>query len=460
MKYFYPLLILLLCSPLLHSQTIDITLNLVSDEFSSPVNLQHAGDDRLFVVEQFGRIRILNSDGSINPDPFLDISGQISAGGERGLLGLAFHPDYDTNGFFYVNYTDTAGDTQVSRFSVSSENPDLADPSSELPIIDYNQPQSNHNGGCLAFGPDGYLYISSGDGGGSGDTNNRAQNTELLLGKMLRIDIDTPVGGNNYSIPADNPFAGDPSKAQEIWAYGLRNPWKFSFDADTGDMWIGDVGQGDVEEIDRAGSTEAGLNYGWRCYEGSEPFNTTGCPEPSELTFPFAEYSSSNGSGNQAITGGYVYRGDDNPAMQGLYFFADLTGGFIGTVNDSGTLTEYDGFPGFWVSFGEDVENELYIVDLNGGVYRMEATFGVDDVSAASIRLTPNPTSDSVVVGISSGNIQSVKIFGIQGNFISETTAIASAETTISTQNLASGIYFVKVTSENGSSIVKKLIVQ
>ncbi|MDC7995601.1 PQQ-dependent sugar dehydrogenase [Altibacter sp. HG106] len=460
MKHALTLPLLLFCATLLHAQSIDLSLTLVSDEFSSPLNLQHAGDDRLFVVEQGGLIRILNNDGSVNAVPFLDLSGQISVGGERGLLGLAFHPDYDTNGFFYVNYTDTAGDTQVSRFSVSTGDPDVADPGSELPILGFDQPQSNHNGGCLAFGPDGYLYISSGDGGGGGDTNNRAQNTELLLGKMLRIDIDTPSGGENYSIPADNPFAGDPSKAEEIWAYGLRNPWKFSFDADTGDIWIGDVGQGDVEEIDRAGSTEAGLNYGWRCYEGSDPFNTSGCPDPSELTFPIAEYSSSTGSGNQAVTGGYVYRGDTYPAMEGLYFFADLTGGFIGTVDDSGTLTEYDGFPGFWVSFGEDVNNELYIIDLNGGVYQMEATFGVEDVVNTSVALYPNPTSDRVTLSVSQGVMERVVITGVQGNRMMERSDISSEEITVTTASLATGIYFVRVTLDSGASIVKKLVVR
>ncbi len=236
-------------------------------------------------MEQGGKIKIL-SNGVINPVPFLDISGQISSGSERGLLGLAFHPDYADNGYFYVNYTKQNGDTQVSRFTRDPANPDIADPTSELPIIGYSQPFANHNGGCLAFGPDGYLYIGSGDGGSGGDPGNRAQNINLLLGKLLRIDVDNPSGGNNYGIPADNPFVGNPNAKGEIWAYGLRNPWRFSFDFTDNNLWIGDVGQGNIEEVDRTATTEAGFNYGWRCYEGSQPYNTENCPPQSELTFP------------------------------------------------------------------------------------------------------------------------------------------------------------------------------
>jgi glucose/arabinose dehydrogenase len=203
----------------------DINIALVADGFSSPVDIENAGDDRLFIVEQGGRIKILNADGTTNSTPFLDISTLVSNGGEQGLLGLAFHPDYANNGFFYVNYTKTNGDTRVARFSVDSGDPDIAQVGSEFEIIEYEQPFSNHNGGDVAFGPDGYLYISSGDGGSGGDPGNRAQNLSLLLGKMLRLDVD---GGTPYAIPADNPFSGAGTTiAEEIWAYGLRNPWRF-----------------------------------------------------------------------------------------------------------------------------------------------------------------------------------------------------------------------------------------
>src|SRR5690606_20907388 len=197
-----------------------------------------ANDHRLFAVEQGGKIKIIQPDGTVNSTPFLDISTQVSTGNEQGLLGLAFHPDYANNGYFYVNYTDNNGDTQISRFSVNPANADVANSNSEFSILEFAQPFSNHNGGNLVFGPDNYLYISSGDGGGSGDPTNQAQNINSLLGKLLRIDVDSPSGGNNYGIPPDNPFIGDPNARQEIFAYGLRNPWRFSIDLTENNIWI------------------------------------------------------------------------------------------------------------------------------------------------------------------------------------------------------------------------------
>lgn len=247
----------------------DLELDLFASGFNRPVNIKHAGDDRLFVVEQDGFIKIVNSDGSVEPTNFLDIDDRVrSIGNEQGLLGLAFHPDFASNGYFFVNYTDNSGDTVISRFSRIGVNPTIADPNSELIILTYTQPYSNHNGGELQFGPDGYLYISSGDGGSGGDPQNNAQNLNSLLGKLLRIDVNNSTASNPYEIPADNPFIGDAAARDEIWAYGLRNPWKFSFDALTDDLWIADVGQNAREEINLVPSTDAGLNYGWRCYEG------------------------------------------------------------------------------------------------------------------------------------------------------------------------------------------------
>lgn len=443
------------------AQVVDIEL--FSNGFSSPVDLQNAGDDRLFVVEQGGRIKILQPDGTVNPDLFLNISSEVSNGNEQGLLGLAFHPDYSNNGYFYINYTKTNGDTRISRFSVDPTNPDMALPGSELTIIEYNQPFSNHNGGGIAFGADGYLYIASGDGGSGGDPGNRSQNTTLLLGKLLRIDIDNTSAGRNYSIPADNPFSGSTIDAEEIWAYGLRNPWRFSFDSLNQDIWIADVGQQNVEEIDRAGSTEAGLNYGWRCYEGSDPFNTSGCPPIQDLTFPFAEYSSSSNTSNCSITGGYVYRGSNYPLMDGLYFFADVCSGLIGTVDSLGNLTEHGNFSGSWVSFGVDSNEELFIVAIEGSIYR------VIDITIAgtsefedqlSIKMTPNPATDILNIAVENDQIRSIEIVDIKGSLLLKEDNFLSASINFDVSSINQGFYLVKIVADNGKSAVKKLIIK
>ncbi|MCB0451832.1 MAG: PQQ-dependent sugar dehydrogenase [Aequorivita sp.] len=439
----------------------DIDIELFKSGFSDPLNLQHANDERLFVVEQGGRIKIIQGDGTVNTTPFLDISGQISSGGERGLLGLAFHPDYANNGFLFVYYTKPNGDSQISRFSVDSGNPDLADENSELPIIDYSQPFSNHNGGCLAFGPDGYLYIASGDGGSGGDPGNRAQNINLLLGKLLRIDVDNPAGGNNYGIPPDNPFVGNPNAREEIWAFGLRNPWRFSFDTTDNNLWIADVGQTSREEINRVAIGEAGLNYGWRCYEGTQPYNNQNCPPQSELTFPIAEYTHTGG--NCSITGGYVYRGSMYPAISNLYFFGDYCSGRIGTVDSSGNLQDYGTFSGSWVSFGEDINKELYIIDIGGSIYKITAgpLIGTEDFSMGNtLSLLPNPASTNVSFILNGSNIQTIQMYDIGGRIVISEENISNNEKTISVSNLNSGIYFAKITSEKGQTAVKKLIVQ
>lgn len=441
----------------------EVEIEFFKGNFSDPLNLQHANDDRLFVVEQGGRIKIIQADGSVNSVPFLDISGQVSNGGEQGLLGLAFHPDYATNGYFYINYTKTNGDTQVSRFSVDPTNPDLADENSELPIIGYTQPFSNHNGGCIAFSPDGYLYIASGDGGSGGDPGDRAQNILLPLGKLLRLDVDNPSGNNNYGIPPDNPFIGNPDGLDEIWSYGLRNPWRFSFDFTENNIWIGDVGQGEIEEINRESATEGGINYGWRCYEGSMPYNTTDCPPANELTFPIAEYSSGSGSGNCSVTGGYVYRGSVYTDIAGLYFFADYCSGLIGTVDANGNLVDHGNFPGNWVSFGEDINKELYIIDIGGDIYKVKGgeTAGTEDFSINnSLSMLPNPASQNVVFRLKEDNLQTIQFFDIRGSLVYSEENISNNEKTISIENLNAGIYFAKVISEKAQSAVKKLIVQ
>ncbi len=452
-----------LLSSLIYAQDLELTLQPFASGLSSPVDIAHAGDDRLFVVEQGGRIKIVQTDGSVNATPFLDISSQVSGGSEQGLLGLAFHPDYDNNGYFYVSYTDNGGDSQVSRFSVSGD-PDVADDTTELNIIDSNQPFPNHNGGSLNFGSDGYLYISWGDGGSGGDPGNRSQNTALLLGKLLRIDVDNPDGGNNYGIPTDNPFAGSVNDAPEIWAYGIRNAWKFTFDSANGDIWIADVGQENVEEVNRAAITEAGLNYGWRCYEGNDPFNTTGCPPDSELTFPIGVYSSSNSTPHCSITGGYVYRGTDFPDMGGIYFFADVCSGMIGGIENIGAtndVVDYGSFGGSWVSFGEDVNNELYIVNISGTIQRVtgEAVLGVNDLKALNISIAPNPVSDRLSIATEDNIPFEITIQDMKGSILHSQKHSGQTTLDLDTSSFAAGLYLAKIVSEQGSA-VKKIVKQ
>jgi len=342
---------------------------LVVSGLSAPLRVTApAGDfQRLFVVEQGGRIRLVK-DGVLLGGSFLDLSGRISSGGERGLLGLAFHPDYRRNGRFYVNYTDPQGNTVVSEFGVSS-NPDFASAGSERVLLRQTQPFSNHNGGHLAFSPiDGTLSVGFGDGGSGGDPQNLAQNDGTWLGKILRIDVDDRAPGKEYAIPPDNPFAVRTNPLPEIWAKGLRNPWRFSFDRATGDLWIGDVGQNTIEEVDRWPSgSPAGPNFGWRLMEASACFDPAeGCSRDG-LVLPVAEYRHGPGC---SITGGYVYRGTAVAGLAGTYLYADFCSGTIWGLEAAAArptprvLLE----SGLSVaSFGEDEAGELYVVDLAGG---------------------------------------------------------------------------------------------
>lgn len=433
------------------SQSID--LELFKEGFTKPLSLQNAGDDRLFVVEQNGKIKIILSDNTIAPTPFLDISTKISTGGERGLLGLAFHPDYAVNGFFYVNYTDTNGNTVIARYQVSN-NSNEADASSEVVLMNFSQPASNHNGGDLTFGPDGYLYISSGDGGEFGDPNHRAQNLEEYLGKILRIDVDNPSSGKNYGIPSNNPFINSPHAKPEVWAYGLRNPWRFSIDEITNEIWIADVGQAAIEEINRQSLTESGLNYGWRCYEGSQPFNLSGCPNASDLTFPIAEYTHDNG--NCSITGGIVYRGSTYPQLQGLYFFADYCSGMIGTVSPDGTMSIVANKSGNWVSFGTDVNDELYIVSISDGkIYKIkDATAAAEEFTENKFSIYPNPAQQ--VFSLShSDEIKSITLL----NTLGQQVLTPRISEKINVSMLSAGTYFIRIETHSNQHTVKKLII-
>jgi glucose/arabinose dehydrogenase len=345
-----------------------IALKLISDALNRPVYVTHAGDDsgRLFVVEKAGRIVVLR-EGQPAAEPFLDISERVgSSGSEQGLLSVAFHPQFAQNGRLFVDYTDRSGDTVISRFQATS---DSADPDSEEVLLKIDQPYPNHNGGQVLFGPDGYLYIGMGDGGSGGDPQGHGQNRKSLLGKLLRLDIDN---GDPYAIPPNNPWPSSDEARPEIWAYGLRNPWRFSFDRTTGDLYIADVGQNQYEEIDRqpAGS-RGGENYGWNTMEGDHCFRGGSCSSAGLLA-PIAEYDHSLGC---SITGGYVYRGAAFPRLQGLYFYGDYCSGRIWAldpaVQGQGEQHELLRSRLRISSFGEDQAGELYLTDLSGGLYQV-----------------------------------------------------------------------------------------
>ncbi len=332
----------------------------VTRGLSNPVLVTHAGgrSGRLFVVEQPGRIRIV-ANGTLAPAPFLDLSSRVLSGGERGLLGLAFHPDYSRNGRYFVNYTRRPdGDTVIAEYHVSTD-PNVSERTERVLLV-IDQPYANHNGGMIAFGADGFLYIGMGDGGSSGDPENRAQNPQELLGKMLRIDVNR---GSPYTIPPDNPFV-DGGGRPEIWALGLRNPWRFSFDRQTHELYAGDVGQNAWEEID---VVRRGGNYGWRLMEGAHCFNPQACDRQG-LELPVAEYA--NGSGRCSVTGGYVYRGAAIPRLAGMYIYGDFCSGEIFGLRGGTRRVLLDTRLAI-SSFGEDEAGEVYVVDHRGGVYRL-----------------------------------------------------------------------------------------
>jgi glucose/arabinose dehydrogenase len=346
-----------------------IRLQRVADGLESPVHLTApAGDARLFIVEQPGRIRIVEN-GSLLSTPFLDIRSKVSSGGERGLLSVAFHPQYAQNGAFFVNYTDVQGDTRVERYRVSG-NRNVADPASAELVIAIDQPFSNHNGGQLAFGPDGKLYIGMGDGGGGGDPQETGQDPTKLLGKLLRLDVDA---ARPYAIPAGNPYAGRTDGRPEIWALGMRNPWRFSFDRTAGLLYVADVGQNRLEEVNVVPAVQAGVNYGWDVMEGTDCFEpSSGCNQGG-LTLPVVTYTHSDGC---SVTGGFVYRGQDIPSLRGHYFYADYCSGWIrsfryadGQVADASSW-ELENV-GNVSSFGEDGRGELYVISHGGGVYKI-----------------------------------------------------------------------------------------
>jgi len=397
--------------------------------FENPVDLQDPrdGTNRLFVLEQPGVIRVFENESSVTTmKTFLDITDRVDYGGEKGLLGLAFHPDFRNNGYFYLDYTaPNPLRTIIARYHVSPQTPDQAEKNSELVLLEISQPYANHNGGQIVFGPDKMLYIAMGDGGSAGDPLGNAQNRQNLLGDLLRIDVDHPAAGKNYGIPADNPFVGNTQGfREEIYAYGLRNPWRFSFDLPTGRLWVADVGQDRIEEID---IVEKGKNYGWDIMEGSSCFEPSSGCDKTGLELPIWEYTHSVG---QSITGGFVYRGKSVPELVGAYIYADYVSGRIwalrydGTDPPTNTLLLDTNLP--ITSFGVDKNNELYVCAFDSLIYRFKPTATSIKTGESPVRTFflgqnyPNPFNSSTRIDywIREPALVALRIFDLRGRLI------------------------------------------
>ena len=354
----------------------DLALAFPDLEFDLPVELTAPDDnsDRIFVLAQKGIIYVFPDKAGVKKaDVFLDIKRQVESGGEKGLLGLAFHPNYKSNGYFYVNYTrGNPLETVISRFHVSASNPNSADPNSEVILLRYSQPYDNHNGGKVAFGKDGFLYIAAGDGGSGGDPGNRAQNLKELLGKILRIDVNKPSGTLKYGIPDDNPYKGNKEGyREEIYASGMRNPWRFSFDRQTGTLWAGDVGQNKIEEVD---IIEKGGNYGWRIMEADECFRSNNC-KMDGLKLPIWSYHQGSSTGF-SVTGGYVCRDKNLPSLEGKYIFGDYASGNVWALTSSNKAAVKNELiaklTGGLSSFGEDIKGNIYLLAYGPGkIYKI-----------------------------------------------------------------------------------------
>lgn len=350
----------------------------ITSGLSSPLDVVNPGDgtNRLFIVGRGGTVRIF-SGGALLPGDFLSLPDSITSGGETGLLSIAFHPDFINNRYFFIYYTNTDGDIRITRFQTQAGNPNAADKTTGVVLITIPHPNfTNHNGGKLIFGADGNLYFGTGDGGSTGDQSNPAQNGNSLLGKMLRINVDNFTTPPYYTIPVDNPYVSDPLVRDEIYAMGLRNPWRWSFDRLNQDMWIADVGQAAREEINlKPLASSGGINYGWPCYEGNLPYNTTGCQAESFYTFPITDYTHNSSTGGFSITGGYVYRGTEFAAMYGYYICADFISGNTWLIKPNGTggwtTTLQSGLPGNIAGFGEAENGDLYALSLNGTLYKV-----------------------------------------------------------------------------------------
>ncbi len=454
------------------AQDNSIKLIPFSNGYTLPLGVENCGDNRLFIIQKTGQIIICDTLGVKTATPYLDISDRIlTAGSEQGLLGVAFDPKYSSNGFFYVNYINKSGNTQISRFKVSSGNRNLADKNSETFLLSIQQPYANHNGGCMRFGKDGYLYIAVGDGGSGGDPQNNAQNPATLLGKILRINV---TGATTYTIPPTNPFVDSANYKKEIWALGVRNPWRFSFDGLTGALLIADVGQDAWEEVDlQYPKSKGGENYGWRCYEGNHPYNTSGCKPQSNYKAAVYEYPHSDVTGDCSITGGFVYRGKKYPSLNGKYFFADYCSGLIRTLAlNNGTVTEQDVLNGddfAYTSFGEDRNRELFITNyVTGGIYRIapaSALLTEEQNNPVTLVVYPNPAPANFSVKYTTALAEECTITvydaaGRQVYFARQVAAKGDNNWKVALSNVVKGNCRVNVSSVSGIIVSHNVWVQ
>lgn len=425
--------------------------------FATPADIQNAGDGRLFIVEQEGFIKIIFNNNTL-PTPFLDLSTQVTFSAEQGLLGLAFHPNYNDNGYFFLNYVNNEGNTQISRFTVS-DNADIADAASEFEILTIEQPFSNNNGGHIAFGTDGYLWIGSGDGGSEGDPENNAQNLNSFLGKMLRVDVDNTANGNNYAIPADNPYINNTDALDEIWAYGLKNPRKFSFSNSVEEFWIADGGQNNKIEFNNVSENTSGTNYGWRCYENYEPFDTDGCPAEEQTTLPFIEYYQP--SSNCSKIGGIVYSANENEFAYNSFFFADNCAGIIGSVLSPFDFFIEEGFTENFTTFGEDFDKNLYIASSDGTIQKITIVWlSTDEYNKLDFKMTPNPADDNLQITMENNSLASITIYDLKGALVYSEKDKNVLGGSIDISGLESGLYLLKATATDGNSSSKKLIIK
>jgi len=459
----YVQILILICFTSICLAQPQITLVELANGFLSPVAIANAGDDRLFICEIKGIIKIVDTTGSVYGTSFLDIKGIIKTDNnqwnERGLLSLAFHPDYSSNGYFFVNYTDNSGDMQISRFSVSGD-PNVADAGSEVQVINIGQPDPYHNGGCIQFGPDGYLYIGNGDGAGNvgGDPNDDAQNKNTVLGAMLRLNVDNLP----YTNPATNPYVGV-AGLDEIWSIGLRNPWRFSFDRTTGDMWIADVGQNKVEEINmEPASSSGGVNYGWNCLEATSIFNAGDCNgDMSIYTDPVFEYAQKGA--DCGIIGGYMYRGSKHLGLIGHYVFTDYCRGTVHSIYDNGgTWTDVqhlDYTNDNFSSFGEDASGEMYVAGLvDGKIYRIEdlLTSLKSPSDWINSTLSPNPVIHSTKLTFKNAENRkhSIRIFNSAGQEVYSEGSFSGSEVNLDLSRFEKGVYFYSLST--GKKVVSR----